>query len=51
MMSVCFQGKPFTATVTQVYAQTTNSKEAEVQWFYEELQDLLEHTKKTFFSS
>ena len=46
MMSVCFQGKPFTATVTQVYAQTTNSKEAEVQWFYEELQDLLEVTPK-----
>ena len=50
MMSVCFQGKPFIVTVIQVYAQTTNSKEAEVQWFYEELQDLLEHTKKMFFS-
>ena len=46
MMSVCFQGKPFNVTVIQVYAPTTNSKEAEVQCFYEELQDLLELTPK-----
>ena len=42
MISVCFQGKPFNITVTQVYAPTTNAEEAEVQWFYEYLQDLLE---------
>ena len=34
MISVCFQGKPFTITVIQVYAPTTNAKEAEVEWFY-----------------
>ena len=51
MMLVCFQGKPFNVTVIQVYAPTTNSKEAEVQCFYEELQDLLELTppKDVFF--
>ena len=42
MTSVHFQGKPFNITVTQVYAPTTYAKEAEVEWFYEELQDLLE---------
>ena len=42
MVSVCFQGKPFNITVTQVYAPTTNAEEAEVEWFYEDLQDLLE---------
>ena len=41
MISVCFQGKPFNITVIQVYALTTNAKEAEVQWFYEDLQDLI----------
>ena len=41
MISVCFQGKPFNITVSQVYAPTTNAKEAEVEWFYEDLQDLL----------
>ena len=41
MISVCFQGKPFNITVTQVYAPTTNAEEAEVEWFYEDLQDLL----------
>ena len=44
--SVCFQGKPFNITVTQVYAPTTNAKEAEVEWFYEDLQDLWELTPK-----
>ena len=38
---VCFQGKPFKITVTQVYASTTNAKEAEVDQFYEDLEDLL----------
>ena len=42
MISVCFQGKPFNITVIQVYAPTSNAKEAEVEWFYEDLQDLLE---------
>ena len=46
MISVCFQGKPFKITVIQVYARTTNAKETEVEWFYEDLQDLLELTKK-----
>ena len=44
MISVHFQGKPFNSTVTQVYALTSNSKEAEVERFYEGLQDLLELT-------
>ena len=44
MISVRFQGKPFTITVIQVYAPTTNVEEAEVEWFYEDLQDLLELT-------
>ena len=42
MISVRFQNKPFNITVIQVYAQTSNTEEAEVEWFYEELQDLLE---------
>ena len=42
MISVCFQGKPFNITVIQVYALTSNAEEAEVQWFYDDLQDLLE---------
>ena len=46
MISVCFQGKPFSITVIQVYAQTTNAEEAEVEWFYDDLQDLLELTPK-----
>ena len=46
MMSVHFQGKPFSITVIQVYAPTNNAKEAEVEWFYEDLQDLLELTPK-----
>ena len=44
--SVCFQDKPFTVTVIQVYAPTTNAKEAKVEWFYDDLQDLLELTPK-----
>ena len=44
MISVHFQGKPFNITVVQVYAPTSNAKEAEVEWFYEDLQDLLELT-------
>ena len=46
MISVCFQGKSFNITVIQVYAPTSNAEEAEVQWFYEDLQDLLELTPK-----
>ena len=41
MISVHFQGKPFNITVIQVYALTNNAEEAEVEWFYEDLQDLL----------
>ena len=48
MISVGFQGKPFTITVIQVYASTSNAKEAEVEWFYEDLQDLLEQTPKKY---
>ena len=44
MISVRFQGKPFNITVIQVYAPTSNAEEAEVEWFYEDLQDLLELT-------
>ena len=44
MISVHFQGKPFNTTVIQVYAPTSNTEEAEVEWFYEDLQDLLELT-------
>ena len=46
MISICFQGKPFNITVIQVYAPTSNAEEAEVEWFYEDLQDLLELTPK-----
>ena len=42
MISVCFQGKPFNITVIQVHAPTSNAEEAEVEQFYEDLQDLLE---------
>ena len=44
--SVCFQGKPFNITVIQVYVPATNVEEADVDWFYEDLQDLLELTPK-----
>ena len=46
MISVRFQGKPFNITVIQVYAPTSNAEEAEVEWFYEDLQELLELTPK-----
>ena len=46
MISVCFQGKPFNITVIQAYAPTSNAEEAEVERFYEDLQDLLEVTPK-----
>ena len=46
MISVCFQGKPFNITVIQVYAPTSTAEEAEVERFYEDLQDLLELTPK-----
>ena len=48
MISVSFQGKPFNITVIQVYAPTNNAEEAEVEWFYEDLQDLLELTPKKY---
>ena len=44
MISVRFQGKPFNITVIQVYALTNNAEEGEVEWFYEDLQDLLDLT-------
>ena len=44
MVSVHFQGKPFNNMVIQVYALTSNAEEAEVEWFYEDLQDFLELT-------
>ena len=46
MISVLFQGKLFTITVIQVYALSSNAEEAEVEWFYEDLQNLLELTPK-----
>ena len=46
MISVCFQGKTFNITVIQVYAPISNAEEAEVEWFFEDLQDLLELTPK-----
>ena len=48
MIFVCFQGKPFNTTVTQVYALTSIAEEAEVRWFYEDLQDLLELTPQKY---
>ena len=46
MISVCFQGKPFNITVIQVCVPITNAEEADAEWFYEDLQDLLELTPK-----
>ena len=43
-----FLGKPFNITVIQVYAQTSNAEEAEVEWIYDDLQDLLERTPKKY---
>ena len=52
MISVHFQGKPFSITVIQVSATTSNAEEAEVEWFSEDLQDVLELIpQKMFFSS
>ena len=53
MISVHFQGKPFNITVSQVYTLTSNTEGAEVEQFYEDLQDILEltHTKKMYFYS
>ena len=51
MISAHFQAKPFNITVIQVYVSTSNAEEAEIEWFYEDLQDLLELTlKKMSFS-
>ena len=47
MSSVHFQRKPFNITVTQVYALTINAEEAEIKWFYDDLEDLLELMPKT----
>ena len=51
MISISFQGKPFYITVIQIYVPTSNAEEAEVGWFYEDLQDLLEltHQKDVVF--
>ena len=51
MISVCFQEKPLNITVIQVYALSSSAEETEVEWFYEDLQDLLELTpqKDVFF--
>ena len=46
MISVCFQGKPFNITVIQVYAPSSNAEDADVEQFYEDLQDLQELTPK-----
>ena len=46
MISVHFQGKPFNITVIQAYAPTSNAEEAEIDWLYEDIQDLLELTPK-----
>ena len=46
MISIHFQGKPFNIMVIQVYPPTSNAEEAELEWFYEDLQDLLELTSK-----
>ena len=46
MISLHFQGKPFNITVIQIYVPTSNTEQAEVEWFYEDLQDPLELTPK-----
>ena len=52
MISVRFQGKPFSIIIIQLYARTINAEKAEVEWFYVDLQDFLELTpKKLSFSS
>ena len=47
MISVCLKGKPFSIAVIQIYAPTTDAKQAEVEWFYDDLQDLLGRTAMT----
>ena len=49
MISVCLQGKPFNIMVIQVYVPNSNTEEAEVEWLYEDLQDLLELTQDVLF--
>ena len=49
MISIHFLGKPFNITLIQVYAPTNNAKETEVEWFYEDLQDLLDLAPKDVF--
>ena len=49
-ISVCFQGKPFNITVIQVYAPTTDAEEAELDQFYEDLEDVLELIPKKMFT-
>ena len=51
MISVSFQGKPFNITVIQVYAPTSNVEETEIEWYYEDLQDLQELHPKQMASS
>ena len=48
MISLCFQGKPFNITIIQVYVPINNAEEAEVEWFYEDLQDLLAPKRCSF---
>ena len=48
MISISFKGKPFNSTVVQFYAPTSNAEEAEVEWFYEDVQDLLERTPQKY---
>ena len=48
MVSICFQGKTFNITAIQVYAPTSKAEEAEVEWFYEDLQDVLELKPKKY---
>ena len=50
MISIHFKGKPFNITVIQVYVPTTNAEEAEVEWFYEDIQHLIEYPQKISFS-
>ena len=50
MISVHFQGKPFSIRIIQVYAPTSNAEEAEVEWFYEDLQDVLESESHSVMS-
>ena len=50
MILIHFQSKPFSITVIQVYAPITNAEEAEIEWFNEDLQDILEHPQKMSFS-